>query len=56
MKQFSQLTEREILALAIDAEDDDHRVYSAFAEDLRERYPGTAKMFAEMADVEAVAP
>ncbi|QAY94799.1 rubrerythrin [Methylovirgula ligni] len=52
MKPFSQLTEREILALAIDAEDDDHRVYSAFAEDLGERYPGTAKMFAEMADVE----
>ena len=52
MKQFSQLTEREILALAIDAEDDDHRVYSAFAEDLRERYPSTAKMFAEMADIE----
>ncbi|MEW6435548.1 MAG: iron exporter MbfA [Pseudomonadota bacterium] len=53
MKQFSQLSEREILALAIDAEDDDHRVYSAFAEDLQGRYPGTAKVFAEMADVEA---
>lgn len=52
MKSFSQLNEREILALAIDAEDDDHRVYSAFAEDLRERYPSTAKMFAEMADIE----
>ncbi len=53
MKQFSQLSEREILALAIDAEDDDHRVYSAFAEDLHERYPGTAKLFGEMAEVEA---
>ena len=48
MKQFSQLSEREILALAVDAEDDDHRVYSSFAEDLRERYPATAKIFADM--------
>jgi erythrin-vacuolar iron transport family protein len=53
MKQFSQLSEREILALAVDAEDNDHRVYASFAEDLRERYPGTAKIFADMADVEA---
>ena len=53
MKQFSQLSEREILALAVDAEDDDHRVYASFAEDLHERYPGTAKIFAEMAHVEA---
>ncbi len=53
MKQFSQLSEREILALAVDAEDDDHRVYSSFAEDLHESYPGTAKIFADMADVEA---
>jgi erythrin-vacuolar iron transport family protein len=53
MKQFAQLTEREMLALAIDAEDDDQRVYSAFAEDLHARYPGTAKMFAEMAHVES---
>lgn len=53
MKQFSQLTEREILSLAIDAEEDDQRVYSAFAEDLHERYPGTAKVFSEMARVEA---
>jgi rubrerythrin len=53
MKRFSQLSEREILALAVDAEDDDHRVYSSFAEDLRERYPATAKIFADMAHVEA---
>ena len=53
MKQFSELTEREILALAIDAEEDDQRVYSAFAEDLHERYPSSAKVFSEMARVEA---
>lgn len=53
MKNFSRLDEREILAVAIDSEDDDHRVYMAFAEDLRERYPATAGMFDDMARVEA---
>ncbi len=53
MKRFSELTEREILALAIDVEDDAHRVYAAFSDDLREHYPGTAKLFSEMSDVEA---
>ncbi len=53
MKRFSQLSEREILAVAIDAEDEDRRVYLSFAEDLRERYPGTAAMFENMAKVEA---
>ncbi|HKH80924.1 MAG TPA: ferritin family protein [Methylovirgula sp.] len=53
MKRFSQLNEREILAVAIDAEADDQRVYLAFAEDLHERYPATAAMFKSMAEVEA---
>lgn len=53
MKNFSRLDEREILAVAIDSEDDDHRVYMAFAEDLRERYPATAGMFDDMARIEA---
>lgn len=53
MKRFSQLEEREILAVAIDAEDDDRKVYLSFAEDLRARYPGTAAMFENMAKVEA---
>jgi erythrin-vacuolar iron transport family protein len=53
LKNFSELTEREILSLAIDAEDNDQRVYSAFAEDMSERYPSTAKIFSEMAEVEA---
>ncbi|MGO9132643.1 MAG: iron exporter MbfA [Methylovirgula sp.] len=53
MKSFSQLDEREILAVAIDSEDDDHKVYMSFAEDLRERYPATAAMFESMAQVEA---
>jgi rubrerythrin len=53
VKSFAELSEREILALAIASEEDDNRVYMAFAEDLRERYPGTSKIFEEMAEVEA---
>lgn len=53
MKSFEHLSEREILALAIASEEDDNRVYLAFAEDLRERYPATAKFFENMAGVEA---
>ncbi|HXW71291.1 MAG TPA: ferritin family protein [Methylocella sp.] len=52
MKNFSNLTEKEILALAIASEEDDNRVYLAFAEDLAERYPATAKIFEDMAKVE----
>jgi erythrin-vacuolar iron transport family protein len=53
MKSFSQLSEREILALAIANEEDDRRVYMMFNEDLKDRYPATAATFASMADVEA---
>ncbi len=53
MKSFASLSEREILALAIASEEDDNRVYMAFAEDLRERYPATAKVFEGMAEAEA---
>jgi rubrerythrin len=52
VKSFSQLDEREILAVAIDAEDDDRKVYLSFAEDLKESYPATAAMFESMAAVE----
>jgi erythrin-vacuolar iron transport family protein len=48
-KKFSELTEREILAVAISAEEEDARIYMTFAEDLEERYPGSAKVFREMA-------
>jgi erythrin-vacuolar iron transport family protein len=47
-KSFSELTEREILALAIQLEEEDSRIYSDFAEGLREQYPATAKSFEEM--------
>ncbi len=47
-KAFKDLTEREILALAIQQEEEDSRIYGDFAEGLRESYPATAKVFDEM--------
>ena len=52
MKRFSDLSEQEILALAISNEDEDSRIYRGFAEGLREAYPASAKVFDEMADEE----
>jgi rubrerythrin len=51
-KKFSDLNEREILALAIGAEEEDSRIYLTFAEDLEERYPASAQVFREMAEEE----
>jgi rubrerythrin len=53
VKSFASLSEREILSLAIASEEDDNRVYMAFAEDLRDRYPATAKFFESMAEAES---
>ena len=52
MKRFADLTEQEVLALAITNEEEDSRIYRGFAEGLRGQYPGSAKMFDEMADEE----
>jgi rubrerythrin len=52
MRNFSDLTEREILALAIANEEEDSRIYLDIAEGLREEYPGSAKVFSEMAGEE----
>lgn len=49
MRNFSELTERDLLALAISSEEEDGRVYADFAHDLRDEYPGSAQMFADMA-------
>ena len=49
MKNFSDLTEQELLALAIALEEEDSRTYSDLADAMRESYPGTARMFAAMA-------
>jgi rubrerythrin len=48
MRELSTLNEREILALAIGAEEEDGRIYADFAERLRETYPDSAKIFTDM--------
>ncbi|MBI4273109.1 MAG: rubrerythrin [Rhizobiales bacterium] len=52
MKRFSDLSEREILALAITNEEEDSRIYRGFAEGLRDKFPASAKVFDEMAEEE----
>ncbi len=52
MKDFSDLTEQELLALAIGLEEEDIRTYGDLAEAMRESYPGTAGMFNAMAEEE----
>lgn len=53
MRNFSELTEREVLALAIANEEEDGRIYIDIAEGLRDDYPGSASVFTEMAGEEA---
>lgn len=48
MKRFKDLTEREILALAITLEEEDERVYADLAEGFREHYPASSQLFGEM--------
>ena len=52
MKKFSDLTEREVLAVAIASEEEDGRIYMSFAENLAERYPESARIFEQMAEEE----
>jgi rubrerythrin len=49
MKRFADLSEREVLALAISTEEEDCRIYQSFAEGLRHDFPASAKVFEEMA-------
>lgn len=48
MKNFDELSEQEILALAISLEEEDERVYADFAEGLRQDFPGSATVFESM--------
>jgi hypothetical protein len=50
MKNFSDLTQQELLALAITLEEEDNRTYSDLSEALRDGYPGTARVFTAMAE------
>ncbi len=47
MKRFADLSEQEILALAISSEEEDSRIYRDFAEWMRKQYPASAQMFDE---------
>jgi hypothetical protein len=48
-RRFRDLSEQEVLALAISSEEDDARIYRSYAERLRADYPDSAAMFDEMA-------
>jgi erythrin-vacuolar iron transport family protein len=52
VKRFADLTEQDVLALAITNEEEDSRIYRDFAQGLREQYPASAKVFDEMAEEE----
>jgi len=52
-RPFSSLTEQEILALAISSEEDDSRIYLAYADGLRDPFPDSAKVFEDMAAEES---
>jgi rubrerythrin len=49
VKRFADLSEQEVLALAISNEDEDNRIYRSFADALRGSYPDTAQMYDKMA-------
>ncbi|MBB4955035.1 rubrerythrin [Agrobacterium vitis] len=51
-RRFDSLSEQEVLALAISSEEDDARIYLAYADRLKAQYPASAKVFADMAEVE----
>lgn len=48
-RQFKNLSEQEILALAISSEEDDARIYRWYAQRLRADYPTSSQVFEEMA-------
>jgi erythrin-vacuolar iron transport family protein len=53
MKNFSDLSEEEVLALAISLEEEDSRIYANFAHGLQQNYPDTGKLFRAMAAEES---
>src|SRR5579871_1657746 len=53
MENFNDLSERQILALAISLEEEDERVYADFAEGFRADSPATAAVFDGMREEES---
>ncbi len=51
-RDFSSLNAAEILSLAISAEEEDGRIYMAYADKIRDKYPASAKIFDGMAKEE----
>lgn len=51
-RRFRDLSEAEVLALAISSEEDDARIYATYAEQLRKDYPASAELFDSMATEE----
>ena len=49
MRAFADLTERDLLALAISSEEENGRIYADFAHELRDEYPDSARVFSDMA-------
>jgi len=52
MRTLSELSEREVLALAIASEEEDSRIYASFAETCRAEFAASAAIFDEMAEDE----
>src|ERR671910_661680 len=52
MKALSDLSEREVLALAISNEEEDSRIYQSFADRLRPEFEASAHIFDDMAEEE----
>lgn len=52
MKALGELTEREVVALAIANEEEDSRIYQSFADRLRTDFPASAGLFDDMAEEE----
>jgi rubrerythrin len=48
-RRFSELSEREVLALAIASEEEDGRIYATYADALRDEFAASAEIFDEMA-------
>jgi erythrin-vacuolar iron transport family protein len=53
-KRFRDLSEQEIIALAISSEEDDARIYRGYAENLRADFPASAQIFDGMAAEEDI--
>ena len=49
---FRDLSEAQLLAVAIGAEEEDARIYRDFAERLRANFPASAELFTRMAEEE----